>query len=345
MHILVDIGHPGDVHLFYHPIQNWLKRGHRVTITASEKDVTIQLLEHYNLPYHKVGIRRSGILNKAWLLIMRTLRIANIARKDRPDIFISVCSPTAAIASKIVRRPHVVFDDSEFGKEQIALYKPFTDAMCTPRHFELDFGERHVRYDGFKELAYLHPDVFKPDPKILVDNGIDPAGRIYVLRLISWDAAHDRGEHGLSAEGKKQLVERLQKSGRVIISEEGKPPKDLTQDKYLPADSILHILAYAYLFVSEGLTMVTEAALLGTHSILVNTLQAGNMKILRDRYELVEIYDNDADVMECVQRWLVNPHLIKQAQVKRQKLLSEVVNVSEWITDFVEDFVNKRQKS
>jgi hypothetical protein len=344
MHILVDIGHPGDVHLFYNPIQNWQQDGHRVTITASQKDVTIDLLKHYNLLYHQVGIRRKGFFNKAFLLIARTLRIANIARQDRPDIFISVCSPTAAIASKLVRRPHVVFDDSEFGNEQIMLYKPFTDAMCTPRQFERDFGARHVRYDGFKELAYLHPDVFKPDPKVLVDLDIDPAENLFVLRLVAWDAAHDRGEHGLSEDGQQRLIERLQKSGRVIVSYEGKPPIDLRQpEREIPADAMLHILAYAYLMVSEGLTMVTEAALLGTHAILVNTLEAGNMKILRDRYELVKIFDNDEDTLAAVEAWLVNPHLIKQAQAKRQKLLAEVVNVSEWMTDFVVKFAETRE--
>jgi len=341
MHILVDIGHPGDVHLFYHPIQNWLARGHRVTITASEKDVTLQLLRSYDLAYHKVGVRRPGLFNLAFLLVMRTLRIFNIARQDRPDIFISVCSPTAAIASSMVRRPHVVFDDSEFGTEQIALYKPFTDAMCTPRQFERDFGARHHRYAGFKELAYLHPAVFKPDPKVLLDLGIDPAEKVFVLRLVAWDAAHDRGEHGFTQAGQKRLIERLQRSGRVIVSYEGKEPLDLRQpDRPIPAEAMLHILAYAYLLVSEGLTMVTEAALLGTHAILVNTLEAGNMKLLRDQYGLVEFYADEEKAFATLEKWLADPHLLKKGQNARQQLVSDSVNVSQWITDFVQNFVN-----
>lgn len=344
MHILVDIGHPGDVHLFYHPIQNWLKRGHRVTLTASQKDVTIQLLEHYGLPYHLVGVRRAGIFNLVFLLIMRTLRIARLALRDRPDIFISVCSPTAAVASKLVGRPHVVFDDSEFGTEQIALYKPFTDAMCTPSWFELDFGKRHVRYEGFKELAYLHPAVFTPDPQVLRELGIDPSEKFFVLRLVQWIAAHDRGEHGLSREGQQKLIARLQREGRVIVSYEGQPPQDLSQpQRPIPADAMLHLLAYAHLFVSEGLTMVTEAALLGTPAILVNTLQAGNMRALRDRFGLIEFFESDDPTLACIESWLANPNLKAEAAAKRENLLSQVVNVSAWMTDFVEDFVQKRR--
>ena len=67
------------------------------------------------------------------------------------------------------------------------------------------------------------------------------------------------------------------------------------------------------------------------------------MKILRDRYELVQIFDNDEDTFACVEEWLKNPNFIKQAQAKRQKLLSEVVNVSEWMTDFVTTFAETRE--
>jgi hypothetical protein len=343
MHIMVDIGHPGDVHVFYHPIQNWLAHGHKITITAMDKDVARQLLESYGLPYHTVGRRQGGVLNLAYLLMMRPLKIASIALRDRPDVFVSICSATMAIASKLVGRPHIVFDDSEFGNEQIMIYKPFTDAMCTPRQFERDFGKRHVRYDGFKELAYLHPDVFTPNPQVLRDLGIDPAEKYFVLRLVSWYAAHDRGEHGLSRTGQERLIQRLQQEGRVIVSYEGKLPEDLSNGKTLTVSSMLHLLAFAYLFISEGLTMVTEASLLGTPSILVNTLRGGNMRVLRDRYHLIETFQDDQAVLDCVEDWLAKPRLKAEAAVKRQQLLSEVVNVSDWITHFVEDFVAQRR--
>ncbi len=338
LHVLVDIGHPGDVHLFYPPIQNWLAQGHRVTITASQKDVTIQLLDNYKLPFHRVGIRRPGVLNLVWLLGMRTLRIARVAWQDRPDIFVSVCSPTAAIASKMVRRPHVVFDDSEFGDEQIMLYKPFTDAICTPQQFERDLGPRQVRYNGFKELAYLHPSVFTPDPDVLRALEIDPDETLFVLRLVSWDAAHDRGAYGLSRAGQARLIARLQQAGRVIVSYEGHPPRDLSRPDYpIPAESMLHLLAYAHLFVSEGLTMVTEASLLGTPSILVNTLQAGNITRLKAAGLAAQFTDDDATLHQ-VETWLANPQLKAEMAARHAALLADVIDVSAWVTQFVTDF-------
>ena len=50
------------------------------------------------------------------------------------------------------------------------------------------------------ELAYLHEDIFKPDIKIFSDLGIDIGTPYIVIRLVSWDAAHDLGQNGISRE-------------------------------------------------------------------------------------------------------------------------------------------------
>jgi hypothetical protein len=337
LHILVDIGHPGDVHVFHDPIKRWQANGHRVTITTSDKDVSLQLLDSYGLPYRVVGARRPGLLNLANLLVMRTVRITRLSWRDRPDILVSICSATGALSSFLLRRPHVAFDDSEFGTQQRAVYKPFTAAIITPQQFELDFGRKHVRYNGFKELAYLHPSVFRPDPQRVRDLGYDPDLPYFILRSVAWDAAHDYGEHGLTQAGHQRLAERLSQVGRVIVSYEGQAPKDWATGQVLPIDAMLHLLAFAQLLVSEGLTMVTEAALLGTPAILVNTLQAGNMKRLK-AIGLADLYADDRGALACVERWLANPHLKAEAQAKRQALLEEVVNVSEWMSQYVEEF-------
>lgn len=344
LHILVDIGHPGDVHVFYDPIRRWQAHGHRVTIATSDKDVALDLLKAYNLPYHIVGKRRPGLFNLIYLLGMRTLRIARLGWGDRPDVFVSICSPTGAIAAFLLRRPHIAFDDSEFGTQQRALFTPFTQAICTPRHFELDLGKKQVRYDGFKELAYLHPAVFTPNPQVLRELGIDPDEKFYIVRSVAWDAAHDYGEHGFTKDGHDRLIALLEARGRVIVSYEGQPPKDLRTGKILPSEAMLHLLAFAQLIISEGLTMVTEAALLGTPAILVNTLQAGNMNVLRERYHLADTF-SDERFLECVAQWLANPNLKAEAQANRQRLLDEMVNVSEWMSQFVETFVQQRHAS
>ena len=58
MNILVDIGHPGHVHLFRIPIQNWSEHGHNVVVSIRERDIVGQLLKAYDIPYHVASTAR-----------------------------------------------------------------------------------------------------------------------------------------------------------------------------------------------------------------------------------------------------------------------------------------------
>jgi hypothetical protein len=48
----------------------------------------------------------------------------------------------------------IVFTDTETAGLQLKLTRPFADAIYTPRIFGIDFGRKHVRFKGFKELAF-----------------------------------------------------------------------------------------------------------------------------------------------------------------------------------------------
>ena len=51
MKVLVDIIHPAHVHFFRNAISELQKKGHEVAVTARKKDVTIDLLENYGIPF------------------------------------------------------------------------------------------------------------------------------------------------------------------------------------------------------------------------------------------------------------------------------------------------------
>jgi len=89
---------------------------------------------------------------------------------------------------------------------------PFVDTIWTPSCFKGDMGRKHVRYDGYKELAYLHPKYFTPDKSVLDDIGQNEGEPFIILRFVSWSATHDIGEHGLK--NKLAYVRGLEKYGR-----------------------------------------------------------------------------------------------------------------------------------
>ena len=64
MKILIDIGHPCQVHFFRNLIFLLEKKGHKVLVTSKKKDITEKLLQLYKINYKQIGTSQIGILKK-----------------------------------------------------------------------------------------------------------------------------------------------------------------------------------------------------------------------------------------------------------------------------------------
>ncbi|MCK4824015.1 DUF354 domain-containing protein, partial [bacterium] len=158
MRVLIDIGHPAHIHLFKNMIWNLKKKGHEIKITARDKDVALQLLDAYGFEYENRGEGYTGLFRKAIGVIKINHRLYTIARRFKPDIVIGVHNPYIAQVGKLIRIPSIIFTDTEHAKLANYLTFPFTDVICTPSCFNKDLGKKQVRYNGYHELAYLHPN-------------------------------------------------------------------------------------------------------------------------------------------------------------------------------------------
>jgi hypothetical protein len=267
------------------------------------------------------------------------LRMYIAVRKFRPDIFLGFGSIRAAHASKLMGKPCIALDDTEHAKWEHLLYVPFTDAILTPACFNKDFGKKQIRYNGYTELAYLHPRYFKPNPSVLHEMGIEKNDPYILLRFVSWSASHDVGQHGIR--NKYDLVKKLEKYGRVFISSEGSLPSELrSYSLSLSPEKIHDVLYFAHLYLGEGGTMATEAALLGTPSLFVSSLAGtmGNFIELEKKYGLMYSYkDPDRAVDHAIE--LLHQNKLKECwQQKRDLLLNDKIDVTEFLIDFVENY-------
>jgi len=161
--------------------------------------------------------RGSGALSRIGELLEREIGLVRLARRIDPDVVVSQVDPAAVHAARLVGARAVVFDDSEHERLVAGLTHRFADVVCTPSGFDRDVPNQR-RYDGFHELAYLHPNRFTPDPAALQRHGVDPESSYAVVRFVAWDAHHDLGRRGFSPAGKQQLVERLDEHGTVCTS-------------------------------------------------------------------------------------------------------------------------------
>ncbi len=335
----MDIGHPAQVHFFKNMIWMMEEKGHEIKITARDKDITIHLLRAYGLDYESLGKTKKGIFKKALGLLEFDYKLLKIAKLFNPDIFVAAGSMYSAHTAAILRKPYIAFEDTEHSTEQYRLYAPFATAICTPECFKRNLGHKQIRYNGFKELAYLHPKYFSPDPSIMDEIGIAPNERFIILRFVSWNASHDRGHSGIGMDMKRQFISEIMKYGRVLITSESMLPKEFEQFRINVAPEKLHdLLYYASLYMGEGATMATEAGILGTPSVYISPLAGtmGNFEELK-RYDLVYTFTDNSEAINRAVELLKDTKTKEEWNIKRERLFKDKIDVTAFMMEIIED--------
>jgi predicted glycosyltransferase len=339
MRILVGMAHPKHVYMFKNFIKEMEKRGHEVKILAIEKDLTEYLLKEFNLPYTLIGKNPPTIYKKVLSVPKWEYLTLNIAREFRPDIYIGRALPHFAHVSAILRKPYIIFEDTEHATTVQKVCFPFTDAIVTPSCYKEDLGKKQVCFEGYYELAYLHPNYFTSNPAVLDEIGLSKDDTYTILRFVSWSASHDVGQHGIK--NKIELVRKLEKYGRVFITSEGKLEDDLEKYKIKVSPEKIHdLLYYASLYVGEGATMATESAILGTPSIYVSSLVGtmGNFEELEQKYGLIFNYREEDKVLQKAVELIQKPNIKEEWKKKRKELLKDKIDVTAFMVWFIENY-------
>jgi len=351
MKLMVEIGHPAHVHHFKNTIWNLEKHGHEVKIVSKDKDIAQYLLDAYGLKYEKLGRNYNNLMGKAYGLIEADYKLFKIARGFKPDIFVSRGSPYTAHVSKLVNKPHIAFCDTEHAKLNDMLAYPFTDVICTPSCFKKDLRNKQVRYNGYHELAYLHPNYFKPDTSILDDLGLSKNNKFIIMRLIAWEATHDIRSRGFSKDFLEKAIKSLEEYGHVFITSERKLNRNLEKHKMqIPPEKLHSALYYASLYFGEGGTTAVEAALLGAPSVHVEAFKTksgevvdaakihGNFDELVNKYEMLYTFADPNHALNKALEMLQDKNAKKEMKKKREKLLREKIDVTAFMTDFIENY-------
>jgi uncharacterized protein len=331
MRVLFEINHPSRVHNFKNIIWELMRQGNEVKIAAIKKEVTYDLLDAYNLTYEKLGENKpGGLIRKLPLLFSAVTKLNDVALRFKPDVFVSSYSPISAIVSRLHGRKHIAFHDTENTSMTDFVTAPFTDVICTPRCFLKEYGEKQVRFDGYKELCYLHPRYFKPNPRVLSSIGVDEGQPLIFVRLAAFLAHHDVNQHGILKP--LDLIHGLEKFGRIILSTEVAIPelqKYVVRFKPEDAHSLLH---YSKLYVGDSATMATEAGLLGTPSIYISSFKGtlGNFIELEDRYSLVYSYRTDSEAESMINEILLMEDAKKLWGERRRRMLAETIDVNDF---------------
>jgi uncharacterized protein len=337
--ILIGIQHPKHVHLFKNIIYCLIEDHHDLKIVAVDKEVTGELLEKMHIPFTRLGTNQPSLRKKIVSLFSLEYQTFKIMKDFQPDLVIGRASPHLAHISALLHIPFIIFEDTEVAGTIHKITVPFASSIVTPSCFLGDFGKKHVRYKGFDELSYLHPNFFTPNPQILTDLGLNRGERYIVLRFISWHAHHDRGQHGIR--DKIGLIKSLENYGRIIIISEGDLPIEFKSYAIKISPEKIHdLLSYATLYMGEGGTMASEAAILGTPSIFISTLASklGNFITLEKTYDLLYSFTDDNAALEKAVEILLNKKSKENWITKRELMLNDTIDVTEFMINFIENY-------
>ena len=242
--------------------------------------------------------------------------------------------PQGSIASKFTGSNFFYFYDTETAKLANLIAYNLSHKVVTPVSYGHSLGKKHIKYEGFHELSYLHPNVFTPDSSVLEELDLKPEDSFFILRFVSWDAHHDYNLSGISNNKKIKLVKHLVNYGRVFISSETQIPRELEKYKLnLEPARFLDLLSFSRMSISEGATVSTESAILGVPSIYFNPSLLGYVKEIKDNYGLI-YHTEDVDEIEDLVDKVCNIPL-KEWSKKRQNLLDEKIDVSSFVIDLI----------
>lgn len=342
---LLEINHPGQVYLFKNIYKKLCANGNQVTVTTKENPSIEYLLNFFNIPYIIIGKKKNSIIGKGFNQLIHDLNALKLYRHYKFDIGFgtSVTNDHTAALSKM-KSIHFSDDDMDLLSFVKRYSYPFSDTIISPSSLSYSkFKNKVVTYQGTHELAYLHPNYFKPDPGVLKHVGLKVGDPYFVLRFVALKAYHDAGHKGISRDQKKTLINYLEQKGRVFITSEKKIEKEF--EKYhlpVPPENIHSLLYFASMFLGDSQTMTSEAAILGTPALKCNTF-AGLLSVpneLEYEYDLCYAYhpDNFREFFNHIQGLLERKELKAEWKSKQKRFLAEKIDVTAFMVWFLEKY-------
>ena len=343
--IAIFLGHPAHFHMFKHVTTALEARGIKVDYLVKRKDILEDLVQRSGHRYHVVRRKErpaTGKLGLALALIGMEMRVTAYLLLHRPQLLIGTYAP---VISHLTGVPMIICceDDTSVVPRFARTSYPYADAILAPLYCDGGkWDKKMTKYAGFQKLAYLHPNRFTPDREVLSPYLRHPDRPFVLMRFAKLQAHHDEAIGGMSNQVAQHLVELLSRKYDVYITAERPLCNALeTYRLHINPLDIHHWLAFASIYIGDSQSMAVEAAMLGTPSVRFSDFaqRIGVLNALEERYHLTfGIPSNQPDQLYATVNQLANtPNLREEYQHRREAMLKEQIDVTQFFTDFILD--------
>lgn len=337
MHVGIATRHPEHVRFFRHPIEELQAEGIEVSVYAREHGPTIELLDQYGLDYHVLAGSGSTPAELLAGHVAYEARLLAAARRHDVSVLASVGGRAVSHLAPLAGARSVVFLDWQPGVTD-RLVGALAHTVCTPAFLTPDVSSRSEQYAGFHELSHLHPDRFDSDPDAVRRLGLDPDERLFVLGFLNPTV-----EAGTGSSIVETLHERLSGYGAFAYADEhvgsatpsvtAATPDGGTGATIPPADRA-DVLAHADLCLGDSGLLATEAAVLGTPSVLLwDDRIPTRIAELSDRYGLLHATADGDEFLEQVAAVATDPGAEELWVDRRDRLIAETTDVAGRVAD------------
>jgi len=336
------IGHPAHWHNLNYLAQKLIKKGHSVLLVIRKKDVMTELIKSSNLDLIVLenNEKRNSIILLFKSILKRYQKMYSIIKSNKPTLLVGTDFILPQLG-KLLKINSIVMNEDDIKAVPFfaLLAYPFATRLLTPKVCDVGIWKsKQITYDGYQELAYLSPNIFKPNLKI-VKKYFSVKKKYFIIRFSSLSAHHDYGKKGISNKLALKIISILEKHGKIYITSERRLSPDL--EKYrinIDAKDMHHILNYAHMFIGDSQTMAAEAAILGTPSIRFSsfTNKLGYLKELQSKYYLTIGINSDKPdkLIETIKK-ITKIKNIKSLWIIRAKIMiNEKIDVQEFFYKF-----------
>ncbi len=335
--VLFDVIHPAHINFFKHAIGELSQNGFEILLTYLDRGI-VKTLIGKELPQHnpiKIGSYRNSRIGKGAMVSERALLFSRLLRQESPSVTLGVGDFILAVSSRLTRIPAIQFyDDFEFAIN-FKLSHLFADTFVVPQFIPVR-GNDVIAYNGYKELAYLHPEVYTPDSRVISKIGLEKNTYVFAREVsgISLNYAnldrlsllpiikhlHSKGVHVLLSLEDKSLIEQYEPYCQVLEE---------------PLEDIYSLIAFSRFGLSSGDSMAREMALLGVPCIYVGgrDMCINNQLILEGGIKKIEAL---SQVTTLVDQWIECDPKTEWANSRRKLIADHCVNTTDIIVSAVE---------
>ena len=351
MRIAIHLAHPAHFHLFkkliFHIIN---KTNNKILITYNDKDVLSELIKDSDLEDYSRKVWAMKNVNNAFSLkiqfIQKIIGVFFHYLIFRPNVVLGT-PIIITLVGYILRYKSIVLQEDDFDiiEKTANLGYPFASFIISPSVCRTGkFDDKVIKYDGYHELAYLHPDLFVPDKKI-VDKYIKSDNPYFIIRFAKLTAHHDVGIKGISNNLANEIISRLEKYGQVFISSERKLNSALDKHRIsIDPKDVHHVMAFADMYIGDSQTMAAESGVLGVPFIRFNDFvgRISYLKELEENYSLgYGIRTNQTKLlMSKIDELLNMENRLDIFQKRRGAMLNDKINLVNFLSWIIDEYPN-----